>query len=81
MSRHASPHVPGRFEAHQYVVDVEEDRSLVLWSTETGDAISIPTEHVRGLLFLLCDAYVNTGRFADDKQRKAHAEQIAAAGS
>lgn len=81
MSRHASPTVPGRFEADDYVVDVEQDRSLTLWSCETGDAIAVPADHVRAVLFLLCDAYVNSGRFADDKARKAHAEQLAAAGS
>lgn len=81
MSRHASPDVEGRFEADGHVVDVEEDRSLVLWSIETGDAIAIPAGSVRAVLFLLCDAYVNSGRFADDKQRKAYAEQVAAAGS
>jgi hypothetical protein len=73
MSRHASLHVPGRFEAESYVVDVEEDRSLVLWSTETGDAIAIPAAQVRAVLFLLCDAYVGSGRFSTDAARKAFA--------
>jgi hypothetical protein len=81
MSRHASPDVPGRFEHGSHVVDVEEDRSLVLWSIETGDAIAIPAAEVRGVLFLLCDAYVNTGRFATDKERKAHADALARSGA
>lgn len=71
-----SPHVLGRFEAGEYVVDVEEDRSLVLWSTETGDAVSLPGAHVRAVLFLLCEAYVASGRFANDRERKAYAETV-----
>lgn len=73
MSRYASPDVEGRFELDQFVVDAEKDRSLALWSTETGDAIIIPADQVRAVLFLLCDAYINTGRFANDAERKSFA--------
>lgn len=81
MSRHADTSVKDRFGHGSYIVDVEEDRSLVLWSTESGDAINIAAGEVRAVLFLLCDAYVNSGRFADDKARKAYAEQLAAGAS
>lgn len=77
MSTYVSPHVRGRFEHGEYVVDVEEDRSLTMWSTESGDAIAIPADQVRAVLFLLCAAYVGSGRFGTDKDRKAYAESLA----
>lgn len=73
-----SPDTPGRFEAGDYVVDVEEDRTLVLWSTESGDAFAVPPGHGRVVLMLLCEAYVASGRFASDRERKAHADALAA---
>lgn len=73
-----SQHVPGRYESGDYVVDVEEDRTLVLWSTESGDAIAVPPGDARVVLMLLCEAYVASGRFASDRERKAYAESLAA---